>query len=289
MKQLDLKDLIDAQNANKFSNIGTVATLNNHINQIYKILGNKVDDYYVFYRGHADSDYAPIPSIYRKNPVTGKSYIEQEESFCSGIVRECPAEFEKSGTAFEMLVKMQHYELPTRLLDITENPLVALYFACLEPSTKGNNGQLLIYFIHKDDVVNYNDLQVGALSSISFLPAGMLEKATDKKPLNSLLHNMKIYTDQLPYLNDLSDLDKVLCVLPKKSNPRIMRQQGAFFLYGIKNGKKSDISTLKIEPFILTVSNESRQTILKHLERYAISEKYLFPEIDNVAHYLKTH
>ncbi len=42
----------------------------------------------------------------------------------------CPDDFEKCHTHLEKLVKMQHYGLPTRLLDITRNPLVALYFAC---------------------------------------------------------------------------------------------------------------------------------------------------------------
>lgn len=286
MKQIDLTQLKEAS----FSKIGSVAALNNQLNQIYKILGDAVNDYRVFYRGHSDSSFRAYPSIYRNNPVTGDLYVKDEETYCSGIIRECAAEFEHLSSGFDMLVKMQHYELPTRLLDITENPLVALYFASLEPANKGNNGQILVYFIHKDDIVNYSDLQVSALSSISFIPQHLLgDVKNGRKKIGDLTKNMQIFTSQLPYISKLSDFDKTLCVLPKKSNPRIIRQQGAFFLFGIKDGDKMQMSDLKVEPFILTVSNDSRKSILKHLERYAISEKFLFPEIDNVAHYLKMH
>jgi hypothetical protein len=54
-----------------------------------------------------------------------------------------PNEFEHEKTTFEKLVKMQHYSLPTRLLDITSNALVGLFFAV----QKNNNcdGELIIF------------------------------------------------------------------------------------------------------------------------------------------------
>lgn len=75
------------------------------------------------YRGQSDYNWHLTPAVYRNGQFKFESiYIKELE-------RIRPSEFVNCDN-FDKLVKMQHYGLPTRLLDVTLNPLVALYFAC---------------------------------------------------------------------------------------------------------------------------------------------------------------
>ena len=78
-----------------------------------------------FYRGHADRDWELLPSIFRT-----PNGIANEHLLFRDMVAHVPQDFSECKSALDYLVQMQHYELPTRLLDVTTNPLVALYFAC---------------------------------------------------------------------------------------------------------------------------------------------------------------
>ena len=78
-----------------------------------------------FYRGHADKDWMLLPSIFRT-----PNGVEKEHLLFRDMVAHEPQSFSECKSALDYLVQMQHYGLPTRLLDMTTNPLVALYFAC---------------------------------------------------------------------------------------------------------------------------------------------------------------
>ena len=77
-----------------------------------------------FYRGVSNQKYDLICSLC-------VNQLESKESeIINSLYSRAPDEFSACKTDFEMVALMQHYGLPTRLLDFTRNPLIALWFAC---------------------------------------------------------------------------------------------------------------------------------------------------------------
>ena len=94
-----------------------------------------------YYRGHSDTKYLLTPSIKRD----GFS-IALERRLIELARNKLPSVF-RDTDKLSLLAKMQHYGLPTRLIDVTLNPLVALYFACQNEET---DGEILIFENYMD-------------------------------------------------------------------------------------------------------------------------------------------
>ena len=85
--------------------------------------------------------------------------------FYNEIYNRNPDKFKNDSTVIERLIRMQHYGVPTRLLDITRNPLVALYFA-VKDETLDQDGYV---FLLKENVENIRELTDKLVSAIANL------------------------------------------------------------------------------------------------------------------------
>ncbi len=249
----------------------------------------------IYYRGHGYFGFNAQPSIYRNEGL-----IENEHRMYREIITKCPNDFFDAKSTFEHLVKMQHYFLPSRLLDITKNPLIALFFAC--NSEPNDDGEILIYDFDIEDVKYYDIDTVSVISNIARRPSNFSieniknltkEEFNKEEEVQLLLHEIR---EEKPYFKPVvqaKHLESVVCVKPKLDNPRIIKQEGAFLLFGINSNKYQCAKiTGNKQVFIdskrLVVTKENKAKILKQLESLGIMKSTIYPEIEHVATQMKT-
>lgn len=248
-----------------------------------------------YYRGHGYFGFNIQPSIYRN-----KGLIENEHRMYREIITKCPNDFYHATSTFEHLVKMQHYFLPSRLLDITKNPLIALFFAC--SSEPNDDGEIIIYDFDIEDIKYYDSDTVSVIANIARRPSDFsIEniKTMSKDLFNEedavqlLLHEIK---QEKPYFKSVIEavhLESVICVKPKLDNPRIIKQEGAFLLFGINNNKLqcAEMNNKKqvfVDSKRLVIMREHKSKILTQLESLGIMKSSIYPEIEHVATHMRT-
>lgn len=293
-----VKSITDKENEEKqdITTGGTITSVSDLMSRIFdeSIMGDNNGTLY--YRGQPDVDFELIPGIYRKPD----RLIRHEHIMFKEMENAVPAEFVSCKCTFDKLVKMQHYGLPTRLLDITKNPLVALYFACSDKTTEGKDGGLFLFVIHADDSsIKYSDGDaVSIVSNIARRPEDFditalrkmdITEFNGKDPIPYLLHDIRC-CEKPHFLSVVNpdDIESVFFVKPKIDNPRIAKQEGAFFLFGI-DGSKLKCPNLPafFESTKFLIPADSKPKILTQLAALGITEASLFPDIDHIAHNIK--
>ncbi len=275
----------------EFSSVFSVSHLISKLSDYDNIMQDNETKGTLLFRGQSDSSYEVNASIFRRG------LLSKETALVNDLILQEPLEFGNHMTDFEQLVKMQHYGLPTRLLDLTTNPLIALYFACSENMDK--DGELILFI---ESLQRPTQKEVKLYSALAEYDGKSEGNFVDYFAKKKLIDDVTLsFEERLTNLKNLFR-NKYVPVVAPKNNERIRRQNGAFLILGIDvDSQASDyylkntfdlrkqLSEYVVEgiPRYLTIPASEKEQILIELDRVGINESFVYPELEHQTAYIK--
>ncbi len=234
--------------------------------EIEKYQNDRTD---VWYRGVNDETLDLLPTLARRAKTPTEEELDKlEKGIASTFAQRSPPFIDHNlGNEWRSLFFMQHYGIPTRLLDWSESPFVALYFALASVARTKTGKAKSDVALWMCDPVAWNTV---ALSHISYR-GGILDEACEE---------IKAYNPSL-------DLDQrattPVMIYGTHNSARIVAQRGVFALFG--KGMKSmqtvyEEGDFKKESLAKIVISKSRvDEIQTSLFRKGITESTIFPDL----------
>ena len=251
-----------------------------------KILGR------IWFRGMSKANRQLTPTLFREKRQIGlefsggsakngeyyrKSQAVMKSDF--GVLKKFKQEYDKlypekskSFNLIDYLFVMQHYDIPTRLLDFSEDELIALYFS-----------------VSKDIISKENpSIQESEFLSNRF---GNTDKGSSIHCIDPVFSNNKSYGvnkvsnfDNINDIDTLYGLDFPVCIRTDNNDKRIIAQKGVFMLYGREypNYDSRDIFIPNITKIF--IPNHYRKGIKEELkQKYNIQHTTVYPDLKGIA------
>jgi FRG domain len=234
----------------------------------------------IWFRGTENRDLALLPGAYWRKKYDERTFVLDFRSMVPSYLDREPTD------EWEWYYLMQHYGVPTRLLDWSESPLVSLYFALAKEPAGGGPCVWVI------DPVALNTIAQGFTDGTVIAPVTTDPDTPSKHWLPDRCRRgemVRTFDSSTGY----RDNAKPLAVFPKRYNPRIVAQRGVFTVHGIEEipideimrNSASVTSEARIARFCFDPASRSR--LKRDLYCLGVSKAALFPEPQSVAEDLR--
>lgn len=239
-----------------------------------------------FYRGLSDGKYDLLSSVFRKKKK------DEESNAYHDIMVEYPEQF-KTREHLSNLVKMQHYGSATRLLDVSGNPLIGLYFACEQ--SPNVDGKVVCLKVKKSEMLHHNSdkaLMLACLPMFSDEEKEEIKKFCefhrgvisdrDIANINTMKRFLHEIRSEFPAFETAivgEDLLTCYFVAAFKDNQRMKVQDGAFVIFGLTK----DTSSLERIATEIEIDFSAKQEILKDLKMLGIANNTVYPDFERTS------
>lgn len=235
----------------------------------------------LWYRGCGTVSHKLKPSLYRcKQSRTVKDFMVLEKDLIARFQqRSIPYHSRALTDSWECLFLMQHYGVPTRLLDWSESPLMALFFAVTLARHKlDSRGRPVFYSdasIWVLDPVKWNKRAVGLRSFAGSVLTPADPNSTAYKPVGDT-NIMKPFP---------------IALYGAHNSQRIVAQRGVFVCFGKDTHPMEVIYSRNRFPRHCLMKLVVRKSRLPHmydaLRRHGITDSVAFPDLDGLAREIK--
>jgi FRG domain. len=259
--------------------------------------------YIFWFRGQADSTWTLMPRMYRKleqsinfnDSSNGdlfniSQFRDFEENTDFDFFTEANSFLNKSNiasTRWNRYYLKQHYGIPTRLLDWSQNIMVALYFALSEfTDDKSKNARIWIlspFHLNKGTVEQiYDNKDISKPSIFCFCEDEFDKKGKIINDDNSL--NIERLSDKYMFIEDIeeSEIFYPLAIKPTLLDERMKSQQSCFTIFSNKINGIIQNTFSKNPIFFIDIDGNCKRNIYEQLSEIGISQYFVYPDLDGL-------
>lgn len=225
------------------------------VKEAKKALGNPEQ---LWFRGQSRAHYALLPSLLRFAVGAQKEHLLFQK-----FVQYSFRHFPRRRSDWETLFDMQHYGIPTRLIDWSENLGIATFFAVNYRGPNAANENAAIYLLDAIALNSYSKL-----SNIPFVPE------------DSDFDYKKIYWQKKPFAPIYP-----IAIQPLFQSDRIIAQKGMFTVHGDNTDPIESLCPQAVKKIILTPS--AVVGAREFLEIANIDARSVYPDMAGIADYVR--